>query len=230
MPVDTPDTVRRRGSGSVLVAVDPAAARLDTRALNLRREAALASGSGGLCLLARLRPRGGLSQERRETGPGLGAIPGLGAMLAAVDQKHAIGGHPLSREGSQTRLNILGQRRRRDIEAQFHSGGDLVDVLATRTRSANEPFVQLVVGDDDRGRHVKHSGLASVLNCKSAGKYKLSSLRLASVILSDSSRIAPTNQAQTISPATTMWWSSLFASSIEMPRPSSVLAARMRER
>ena len=83
MPVDTPDTVRRRGSGSVLVAVDPAAARLDTRALNLRREAALASGSGGLCLLARLRPRGGLPQQGDETGPGRGAIPGLGAILAA---------------------------------------------------------------------------------------------------------------------------------------------------
>jgi len=34
-------------------------------------------------LLARLRLRGGLPQQGDETGPGRGAIPGLGAILAA---------------------------------------------------------------------------------------------------------------------------------------------------
>src|SRR6266511_6073966 len=103
----------------LFVAADPAASRLDTRALRLRYEAPFPSGSGGLGLLAPLRPRGGLAQQGHEAGPRLGAIAGLSAMLTAVDHEHSISRHPVARQPGQPGFHVFGQRYRGYVEAQF---------------------------------------------------------------------------------------------------------------
>src|SRR5712692_7600003 len=124
---------RVRLEARLLVAADWLASRFDTRAPNLRHKAPFTSGLSGLGLLPRLRAPGGLSQQGHEAGPSRSAILGLSAMLAAIDEEHAIGGHLLARQRDQPRLHVFCQRRRGDVEAQFHRGGNLVDVLAPRT-------------------------------------------------------------------------------------------------
>src|SRR5947199_41522 len=57
-------------------------------------------------------------------------------MLAAVDEQHALAGHAAAGLRDQPFLHVGRQRRRRDVEAPFHRGRDLIDVLSARTRPA----------------------------------------------------------------------------------------------
>jgi len=70
-------------------------------------------------------------------------------VFAAVNLQHAIAGHPAAGKRRQPPLHLRGQRGRGNIDAQFDCSGNLVHVLAARTRSTDEPFLdlRLVHGD-----------------------------------------------------------------------------------
>src|SRR6187431_3184240 len=130
---------RRRNSN--LVVADSPAAVLGLRALLLRLQAAFLRrlrrpGPGSL-----LWPVQCLFHQCQQPGARGLTVLTLRAMFARVDEQNAIARRAPSRQRYQTRLHVFWQRGRGQIDAQFDRRGDLVDILAARSGSAYEPFV-----------------------------------------------------------------------------------------
>src|SRR3954454_7904937 len=130
-----PRPVRMRKSRRFMVSVVGSAPprRLDLAAPFLRRDPLFARPCARPGRTARFRPPGGVLQQGDQARTRRLAILRLRPVLAAVDQQHAVGGQAAAGERRQALLDVAGQRRRGDVEAQFHGSRDLVDVLAARS-------------------------------------------------------------------------------------------------
>src|SRR2546430_17490566 len=81
------------------------------------------------------------------------AVVLLGAVIARDDEDRALGGEPPPAQGPEARLDGLRERRAaREIKAQLHRGGDLVDVLAAPAAPPHERQRQLAVRNLDAHR------------------------------------------------------------------------------
>src|SRR6266513_2100862 len=125
-----------------LVPARPGAQALGAPQARLVLEAPLARRARGFGGLTRFRGRECAADEVAEPLLRLAAVVLLGAVVARDDEDRALGG--------EARLDGLRERRAaREIEAQLHRGGDLVDVLAARAARAHERQRQLAVRNLD---------------------------------------------------------------------------------
>ena len=79
------------------------------------------------------------------------------AVLLRLDDEHAVARDALVAGGEKPRLDVLGERRGADVEAQMHRRGDLVDVLAPRALRADRAELDFGLGDRDCGGRARHS-------------------------------------------------------------------------
>src|SRR6266480_5961741 len=142
-------------TGTSLPAPSLVPARLGAQALGapqarLVLEAALARRARGFGGLTRFRGRECAADQVAEQLLRLAAVVLLGAVVARDDEDRALGGEAPPAQGPEARLDGLRERRAaREIEAQLHRGGDLVDVLAARAARAHERQRQLAVRNLD---------------------------------------------------------------------------------
>jgi len=81
------------------------------------------------------------------------AISRLGAVAVRNDNQPSVAGNAPAGEMAQARAHVVGQRAASlQCKAQLHCSSDLVDVLPSRPRSANEGFFDVRFIDDDGGR------------------------------------------------------------------------------
>ncbi len=71
---------------------------------------------------------GGAENQLDQTLQRIGAVGFLRAVLLSLDNQHAIAGDAAVTQCQQPLLVELGQGRGRNVEAQVHSAGDLVDI------------------------------------------------------------------------------------------------------
>ena len=74
------------------------------------------------------------------------AIGELGAKLVCMDDHLTVFVYAIALLSAQSARDIRWQRQPRQIDAQFHRGGRLVDVLTTGARCVYEPKFQRFVG------------------------------------------------------------------------------------
>src|SRR3989442_13117878 len=106
----------RRG-WALLVAVALPAQLLHRASALLRLESLLALSRTWLCGPAFFWPLRGMLQQRDEPRMRRVAVLRLGAVLAAVDEQHAVCGDPISSHREQSLLHVRWQRRSGDVEA-----------------------------------------------------------------------------------------------------------------
>ena len=74
---------------------------------------------------------------------GVGTIGFLRPMRAGRDDQDAIFGDAIAGQGEEAPAYVIGKRARSgDIEAQLDSGGDFINVLATRAGGADESLCE----------------------------------------------------------------------------------------
>src|SRR5215217_4013824 len=122
----------------LLVAAHTAAGALGLTALLLRLDAAFdrVLGRPRLAPAPRLHQR--LPNELSQPLARVGTILRLCAVAAGIDRQNAVGTHARSGDRAQPLLGLITDGRRSlHVEPQFHSRGNLVDVLSARPGGAN---------------------------------------------------------------------------------------------
>ena len=86
----------------------------------------------------------------------------LGTVFLCRDDQHAIAGHSSSGQSLKALLNILWYGSRMAyVEAKLHRGRDLVDVLTTGPRRANENFLDVTLVDGDGWTDTDHGRIVA---------------------------------------------------------------------
>ena len=95
-----------------------------------------------------------LDQPRQRILP----VARLGAMALRIDDEHALARQAAAGEPLEPPPDLVGQVRAGDVEAQLDRGRDLVDVLAARSRGAQEALLDAALVDRNAGRDANHAG------------------------------------------------------------------------
>ncbi len=97
----------------------------------------------------------------------------LGAKAAGIDDQYTVPRKPPAGKVHKTAPHILRNRwRPEDIESELHRGSDLINILATRSRSPDEFDMDLVFADGQAWSNLNH--IFSLIPGNSNGKKRLS--------------------------------------------------------
>nr|BFE94853.1 hypothetical protein GCM10020185_53890 [Pseudomonas brassicacearum subsp. brassicacearum] len=139
---------RHRQEREKKLEVHLAAPGLDRAALGLGFQATLFFRTQGrFCRTALLFDLGGAEDQFGQALQGIGPVLFLRTVLLGLDDQYTIAGNATVAQGQQPLLVELGQRRGRNVEAQMHSAGDLVDVLPPCPLGADGRQLDLGVRD-----------------------------------------------------------------------------------
>src|SRR6266700_3137597 len=141
-----------------LILCRPAAQPLEAGAAFLRLQPALARRGGWARLAAHAGSDAGAADELDQARERVLPVARLGAVTLRIDDEHALAREPPAGEPLEPLSNLLRQIRSRDVEAQLDRGRDLVDVLAARSRGAQEALLDAALVDRNAGRDANHAG------------------------------------------------------------------------
>src|SRR5437660_12353555 len=115
---------------ALVVAVALPAQLLHRASALLRLQSLLALTRTWLCRPAFFWPLRGMLQQRDEPRPRRVAVLRLGAVLAAVDEQHAVCGAPISSQGEQSLFHVRWQGRAGAVDADRDPGRYLGHALS----------------------------------------------------------------------------------------------------
>src|ERR1700733_4289869 len=127
---------------------DAATQALDLLAFAFVIQAPLARAQGRSRRVALFRHHTGACDQLLQARQGFTPVALLGAVIARDDQQRTVGVDAVACHGPQPRLDRGAERLRAgQVKAQLGGGCDLVDVLAARSRAADELELQILFGD-----------------------------------------------------------------------------------
>jgi len=80
-------------------------------------------------------------------------------MLSTVDEQNPLGRHSIPADLPEPFLDVGREGRSSDVKTQLDGRGNLVDILAARTRGADKAFFDLAIVDDDRVGDSNHCSI-----------------------------------------------------------------------